>query len=347
MIRYLLNNGFDEVVWVDPYPARLPTWSDLHRSMKLHDQGTFAEVGINVLKPNFLPIDPLPGGYWLNAHLAHPQIVQHLRSLLSTKEYVLGIGKPSCLAVDLLSSFRGVSSFYDAMDDFPQFHGGLSQRSVLRNEACIADTAQHIFCSSSALQTKFEGYNHKPWLVKNAFDAQLIPPPQPRKQLGRPVIGYIGSLGSWFDWNAVCALSEAGKEYDFKLIGPQLVPAPARLPANISILPPCRHDEVPRYLTTFAVGLIPFKINRLTDSVDPVKYYEYRASGIPIITSRFGQMRCRTESSGVFFYDSESPKQLLAQALTYTVDQQELATWRSANTWSNRIELLSKVLVAA
>jgi hypothetical protein len=37
-------------------------------------------------------------------------------------------------------------------------------------------------------------------------------------------------------------------------------------------------------------GLIPFVRNALTDSVDPVKYYEYRSCGLPVLTTLFGEM---------------------------------------------------------
>lgn len=111
---------------------------------------------------------------------------QQLIGLLSTKEYTLGIGKPSCLAVDLLSLCQSPSSFYDAMDDFPQFHNGLSQGSVRRNEERIAELADYIVCSSTALQKKFSRFDGKLSLVMNAFDEQLIPFSVTKVKLDRP-----------------------------------------------------------------------------------------------------------------------------------------------------------------
>ena len=42
-----------------------------------------------------------------------------------------------------------------------------------------------------------------------------------------------------------------------------------------------------------SAGIIPFKVNRLTAAVDPIKYYEYRAAGLPVISTEFGEMRQR------------------------------------------------------
>lgn len=98
MARYLLNNGFSEVVWVDPYPARLPQWTDLFRSWSLHDQGTPLEKNLQVIKPNFLPIDPLPFGFQINKNIFDHKIVNKLIALILENKSVVGIGKPSGLA---------------------------------------------------------------------------------------------------------------------------------------------------------------------------------------------------------------------------------------------------------
>ena len=34
--------------------------------------------------------------------------------------------------------------------------------------------------------------------------------------------------------------------------------------------------------------------------MDPVKYYEYRGMGLPVLTTRFGQMASRTRADGVY-----------------------------------------------
>ncbi|WPM80664.1 hypothetical protein R5W60_02800 [Brucella pseudintermedia] len=79
-------------------------------------------------------------------------------------------------------------------------------------------------------------------------------------------------------------------------------PVPGELPANIEIFPPCEHTEAMHKMAEFDVGLIPFLQNELTNSVDPIKYYEYRALKIPIISTNFGEMRYRDTVNGVFLF---------------------------------------------
>lgn len=346
MVRYFLRQGFQEVVWVDPYPGRLPKWQDFHRSKSLHDQGTPIEPGLKIIKPRFAPIDPLPGGYWLNSHLSHRRLVDDIKNRLSLKECILGIGKPSSLAVDLLTSLRGHTSFYDAMDDFPQFYEGLSRKSFQRNEEILVDNVGRVFCSSNALYRKFESYRKKLMLICNAFDETVFVGPRKRRRMGSPVIGYIGSLGGWFDWKLTCHLASVANHCEFRLIGPQLAPIPSNLPSNITILPPCRHDKVSDHLATFDVGLIPFKVNGLTESVDPIKYYEYRAMGLPIITTKFGQMKCRGEVRGVYFADENSDMKTIENALRCELSEKETEIWRSENSWTHRFQEVVKCLLA-
>ena len=345
MVRYFLDNGCDEAVWVDPYPARLPKWTDLRRSWSLHSQGTPQEDGLKVIGPRFLPIDPLPLGYRINKYIVNPGFVASVNRLLSERDCLLGIGKPSSLAVDLVSNRNIVGSFYDAMDDFPLFHAGISRTSMQNNEDILAGSVDHIFCSSANLIDKFKS-RPKITLIENAFDDKVLNFVRCKKAGKRPVIGYIGSLGEWFDWDVLRRIARHGHDCEFRLMGPRLVPVPSDLPSNLTFYPACRHDEVPRHLAEFDVGLIPFAKNQLTDSIDPVKYYDYRAMGIPILTTSFGQMKHRLSEPGVFSLDEEFGEEPLKRALDFEYDAHELESWRARNSWTARFSLLKQIFPA-
>ncbi|CAK9884446.1 MAG: hypothetical protein XXXJIFNMEKO3_00832 [Candidatus Erwinia impunctatus] len=64
------------------------------------------------------------------------------------------------------------------------------------------------------------------------------------------------------------------------------------------------HEEIPQLLSTFDYGIIPFKVNELTNSVDPVKYYEYEAADLKIISSSFGEMSWRVEKGSVADFEN-------------------------------------------
>jgi hypothetical protein len=87
------------------------------------------------------------------------------------------------------------------------------------------------------------------------------------------------------------------------------------------------------------VGLIPFKKTDLTASVDPIKYYEYRALGLPILSTRFGEMALRESQKGVFFVDKYSDlEKQVKEALTCRSDIVEIEGFRKANSWDARFD---------
>ncbi|HKW15705.1 MAG TPA: glycosyltransferase, partial [Candidatus Krumholzibacteria bacterium] len=108
----------------------------------------------------------------------------------------------------------------------------------------------------------------------------------------RPRIGYLGAIAPWFDFDLVTAAATARPQWDFVLVGPVLAGAGAGLArlsslANVSVQPAVAHDEVPRVLAGFDVGLIPFRLTTLTAGVNPNKLYEYLAAGLPVVSTPF------------------------------------------------------------
>lgn len=108
----------------------------------------------------------------------------------------------------------------------------------------------------------------------------------------RPRIGYLGAIAPWFDFDLVIATATARPQWEFALVGPVLAGAGealSRLAAlpNVSIAPAVPHDDVPRVLAGFDVGLIPFRLTTLTAGVNPNKMYEYLAAGVPVVATPF------------------------------------------------------------
>ena len=95
-------------------------------------------------------------------------------------------------------------------------------------------------------------------------------------------------------------------------------------------------------MTQFDVGLIPFKKTTLTSSVDPIKYYEYRALGLPVVSSAFGEMALRDECDGVYLIDRNSDMtRVISQALANYTSPASTAQFRKNNSWESRFNQAS------
>jgi glycosyltransferase involved in cell wall biosynthesis len=265
-----------------------------------------------------------------------------LTEFASKGECTIGVGRPYALAAWAIDHLPHAFSFYDAMDDFPAFYRGLSLRSVARWETQVAKRVDRVFCSSHALLQQFQEKGCTTELLLNGYSMTSLPE---RSPTGSNIIGYIGTISTWFDWPMVIEMAAALPETTVRLIGPELVRRPPFLPANIEILSECDQSMAIKHVSKFDVGLIPFVRNRLTRSVDPIKYYEYRSLGLPVWSSDFGEMSWRDGHDGVVKIKSGLNWRNLWQHRSELVcSPEQLAEFRRKYDWNVRFSQLASCI---
>ena len=105
-VRYFRSCTDGRVLWINPYPTRLPRPSDLYSVGRLNhsvDIGTDTPAWLRVIQPRALPIEPLPGGAWFNAKL-WKAMLRDVQRFATGKDTLLVIGKPSALACHVLKA---------------------------------------------------------------------------------------------------------------------------------------------------------------------------------------------------------------------------------------------------
>ena len=153
------------------------------------------------------------------------------------------------------------------------------------------------------------------------------------------MLGYLGVIDRWFDWALVTDLARRYPHARIQLIGPQHSPPPGMLPDNVQCLSPVPQHQVYQAMAQFDVGLIPFVLNDVTRYVDPVKYYEYRALGLPVLTTRFGEMAHRGIEDGVHFWDRiQAGYTSLQSILDARTGESERQVFCENNTWQKRFD---------
>ena len=324
------------VFWIDPYPSRLPRLSDLRRApLAVYKP---SDAAVQVASPPRWGAEPLMGAVSLR-RLAWRRLLARIAAFAQGAEWMLAIGRPSRLALRLLKEHRPQLSCYDAMDDFPAFLQGRTRALGSQLEAAVASGVDVLLVSSTALRRKFADRGLQTELLPNGLDDRwLAVSGQPRPPPSPPVLGYLGAIGPWFDWALVIKMAYALPQVRLQLVGPLLDRPRASLPPNVHLLGECAASEVPEQLQGWTAGLIPFKVNRLTASVDPIKYYEYRAAGLPILSTRFGEMRSRGVEQGVYLLGQEANFAALLDAVAArpSAADVDLARFREANAWRTR-----------
>ena len=220
-----------------------------------------------------------------------------------------------------------------------------------RHEDAIAAAVNVVLASSTYLAEKFARRGLRVEKILNGCDGNDecegrddgcdrsadVPPSSAARRRSPPILGYLGCLGHWFDWRLIARLARAVPHAAIELVGPCPVAPPKRLPPNVRLLPACSHADSLKHLRRFSAGLIPFQRSALTAGVDPNKFYAYRAAGLPVLSTSFGEMALRGRAEGVYFLDAaDDLAGVVSQALGDRLDAVQRRRFREEHDWSRR-----------
>lgn len=234
-----------------------------------------------------------------------------------------------------------VRVFYDCMDLNGLFSDATSTDS--RGERILVEVSERIFCSSDPIATHIQSMAPKARVsvVPNALNAAAFSGSEPENRSFTPkTVGYVGAISSWFDFSAILALLEAKPDLTVCLWGPcdVIVPEHDRL-KYLGILP---HDEAIKAMRSCAALVLPFHVTELIRAVDPVKVYEYVATGRPVIAADYPQLA--HFGSWISRYTSADHLIRRVEALvdTPTLSPNQLSEFVAANNWAVRTEKMLK-----
>lgn len=186
---------------------------------------------------------------------------------------------------------------FDAVDNWcehPSFAG--VKKELTTHYACIRKNANVIMTVSEALVDFFEKKEHV-YFIPNGVDAKhfssatcdsgLLPSYTASRH---PRIGYHGIIQSRVNFALLQYIAEHRPSWELILAGPVWKEVQADLDAllelpNVHYIGPVPYQQLPRLTTCFDCALIPHRVDTLTQTMNPLKIYEYLASGLPIVTT--------------------------------------------------------------
>ncbi len=262
--------------------------------------------------------------------------------------------------ISYLKHCREKFVIYDAMDDWAAFSvtGG---KHLIDNENAVVERADIVLAVSRKLYDKHRQLNKNTYLVPNGVDTHYFGRARTHvknesdvlyRYRGRKIVGYVGGIHDWVDVDLVVETAKLLPEMVFVLIGPALKTLQPKFDGvdNIIYLGPRPYSELIQFVSYFKVGIIPFKLNLLNESTNPIKLYEYLGTGLPVVSTGMQEVVCHAADGVVYIADEpEAFAGKIIEAVAVADDNKQIAERlkiAERNSWASRAEMLLKLIDA-
>lgn len=204
---------------------------------------------------------------------------------------------------------------YDCLDDVSLYAGHASPVRFDGYEQRLLDKSDVVVTTAAKLEARLRAKTSKPvHRIPNGVDyewfrtcADASRRPVDLATVPRPLVGYIGSVAGWLDYELIVAVARLLPEVSFVFVGPaehegrvqQLCRSP-----NIFWLGKKPYDTVPGYVNAFDVCTIPFRRGAIAETTNPVKVFEYFALGKAVVSTPLYELHEYEEAGLVLFGDS-------------------------------------------
>ncbi len=203
--------------------------------------------------------------------------------------------------------------------------------------------ADAVFVVSEYYRRQLAGEIDRPLiLLGNGVErAQFMEPralPEDLAALPRPLIGYVGLLSHFLDFEILEALRRNRRGGTVVLIGPGTAATDAQVEGfrrreGVAVLGQRPYADVPAYMQGLDVGVIPFRAaDPFVQGINPNKVYQYLAAGLPVITTPVLDLQERSPDL-LFATTTDEVSRALAVALDAPADRARRCAMSAPHDW--------------
>jgi len=274
-----------------------------------------------------------------------------LNKVYSSDYDYIWISSPIILGFIDLERLQNKKIVYDCMDNLLEFYKeGIIRQYLHEAEKKLLGKAKVIFTSSEQLKKVIvnKGVNKEAIVLNNGIEPEsllklsIVNIVNKKRNLFNIV--YFGTISKWFNFNLLLELLEIHKDIMFTLIGPTDILVPKN--ERIRYIGAVEHSKLQEYALEADAFIMPFILNDLILSVDPVKVYEYIAFMKPTFVIRYNE----TEKFKDFVYLFDALEDLSRMINTvkkeakYISNEVEVKKFIEKNSWSQRTKEVKCIL---
>lgn len=343
------------------------SWIKNDKTLQIHDtsEENLDKVvfkindNLTVYRKKILPKGAIPLIRTLNINLFMKPFLSKLQK--NNKYDAVILTHPSQFAFLDKIKFKDTKIIYDCMDNYGAFTGAASS-TIASAEALLVKRADFVIVSSNNLKNKLtENYPNeakKLTVINNGVDMktftlnQTIDTKETEivKANNRKKVAYIGTISDWVNISMIYKLAKEMSNVDFYVVGPldrHINMDEYNDLDNMIFTGPQPYYTVPAIIKQMDVMIMPFVLNEVVESVNPVKIYEYLAMGKPVIAT--GYSETYQFANLIETYNTETEfAELLKNQLAINTDNPDLIEKRIAfasnNSWKQRANGFKKLI---
>ena len=231
---------------------------------------------------------------------------------------------------------------------------GNYERMVVENSDLVMVTAEKLYQKFKYLNKKILKMPAGVELEKFDFKKKYSIPID-LKKVPKPIVGYIGGLNEKFDLELFSNIVKYNKNYSFVLIGAEDgdkfdEEKILNQYKNVFILGKKHHSELPNYISKFDCGIIPYKINKFTDTVYPSKLNELLAMSKPIVSTNFYEISYFNKENSNLIGVAKNLSQFNVLLKKYVKEKKTRVVsirvkTAQSNSWKNRFIEIKKNII--
>jgi glycosyltransferase involved in cell wall biosynthesis len=250
---------------------------------------------------------------------------------------------------------------YDCMDELSAFRGAPPE--LVEREKRLMKRADLVFTGGYSLYESKRRHHAHAHPFPSSVDLghfraarTITQDPPDMADIPHPRLGFYGVIDERLDIELVDKIAEARPDWHIMLVGPIVKIDPKSLPQrpNIHYPGPKVYDELPQYLGSWDVALMPFAINESTRFISPTKTPEYMAGGRPVVSTPIRDVVRSYGNSAIVHIAAEADDFIEAiaaalhdmthpQAVAAAADR-ELRDMSWDNTWREMSSLMDEAL---
>jgi len=346
----------NRVLWVNSIGLRRPsvTAHDASRILKKIRQFCQGPVEVDhnlyVLAPLAIPFHGVPGIRSVNTWLVSRHVLMHAKRL-GMRRFQMWTFLPT--TAPLVPHLNPEKVVYYCVDEWSAF-SFLDGKLMREMEERLIAQSDLVIASAEALYASKRHLNPKTYLVLHGVDGEHFAQArretteiaQELKGLPSPIVGFWGLIHEWIDLDLLQLVATRHPEWSVVLVGKVGVDCSAlrRMP-NVHLMGTRSYESLPGFARGFTAAMLPFKVNRLTDSVNPIKLREYLAAGLPVVSTALPEV---LQFAGVVRIGA-TPEEFVRELEIAVRDTGDAAARRCMeavreDTWLARVEHISTLV---